>query len=227
MSCVSHGLNCTPRDCPSPDVASSLKALILPTKPCCYTSVLVGRAYMALSPSRRSIWGPSFRQERLRERGPRFRRASEDCPLAIEVVSTSEPSGNRCWNPAVQYPSGHIDFRRTHAAVSAPRACGLSAKASAHRKLFSIIPAGIPLQGIVNDTRRTPKVSLERLILLVDYIGACQCLPNISPWVLHIVQTAVQLPPPRSSMGWSGLRCTQSRVGWWNRKFTPCWLRRP
>ncbi len=98
---------------------------------------------------------------------------------AIEVVSTSEPSGNRCWNPAVQYASGHIDFRRTHAAVSAPRACGLAAKASAHRKLFSIIPAGIPLQGIVNDTRRTPKVSLERLILLVDYIGAYQCLPNI------------------------------------------------
>ncbi len=24
-------------------------------------------------------------------------------------------------------------------------------------------------------------------------------------------------------MGWSGLRCTQSRVGWWNRNFTPCW----
>ncbi len=46
MSCVSHGLNCTPRDCPSPDVASSLKAPIMPTKPCCYTSVLVGRAYM-------------------------------------------------------------------------------------------------------------------------------------------------------------------------------------
>ncbi len=200
MSYVSHGINRTPRDCPSPDVASSLKAPILPTKPCCYTSVLVGRAYMALSPESRRAEGrfedrPSgkkgFGKEVLAFAGP-----LRVAPLAIEVVSTSEPSGNRCWNPAVQYASGHIDFRRTHAAVSAPRACGLAAKASAHRKLFSIIPAGIPLQGIVNDTRRTPKVSLERLILLVDYIGTWQCLPNISPWVLHIVQTAVQLPPP-------------------------------
>ncbi len=147
-----------------------------------------------------------FRKEVLAFAGP-----LRVAPLAIEVVSTSEPSGNRCWNPAVQYALGHIDFRRTHAAVSAPRACGLAAKASAHRKLFSIIPAGIPLQGIVNDTQRTPKVSLERLILLVDYIGACQCLPNISPWVLHVVQTAVQLPPPE--VRWGGLDCGAPRAG--------------
>ncbi len=48
MSCVSHGINRTRTNCPSPDVVSSLKAPILPTKPCCYTSGLVGRAYMAL-----------------------------------------------------------------------------------------------------------------------------------------------------------------------------------
>ncbi len=39
-----------------------------------------GDALARSPPSRRSIWGPSFRRERLRERGPRFRRASEGCP---------------------------------------------------------------------------------------------------------------------------------------------------
>ncbi len=84
-----------------------------------------GDALARSLPSRRSIWGSFFRRERLRERGPSSRRASEGCPPrdgAIEVVSTSEPSGNRCWYPAVQYASGHINFQRTHAAVSAPKA---------------------------------------------------------------------------------------------------------
>ncbi len=71
------------------------------------------------------------------------------------------------------------------------------------------------LQGIVNDTGRTPEVSLERLVPLVDYIGAWQCLPNISPWVLAYsrkgVQTAVRLPPPE--VQWGGLEFSAPRAG--------------
>ncbi len=131
-----------------------------------------GDALARSLPSRRSIWGLSFRRERLRERGPSSRRASEGCPPrggAIEVVFTSEPSRNQCWYPAVQYASGHINFRRTHATVSAPKACGLAATVSAHRKSFSIFSCQYSASGdrkrYSKNTRGQPREadSLSRL----------------------------------------------------------------
>ncbi len=79
---------------------------------------------------------------------------------------------------------------------------------------FRSFPAVIPLQGIVNDTRRAPKVSLDRLIPLVDYIGAWQCLPNISPWVLHIryrLQFSYR-PPQFDGVVWTAVHPEQGRV---------------
>ncbi len=82
-----------------------------------------------------------------------------------------------------------------------PKGLRPGSKSISTENRFQSFPAGIPLQGIVNNTRRTLEVSLERLIPLVDYIGVWQCLPNISPWVLRTVergvQIAVRLPPPK------------------------------
>ncbi len=86
------------------------------------------------------------------------------------------------------------------------------------------IVVGIPpsstcilLQGIVNDTRRTLEVSLERLIALVYYNGAWQCLLNISPWILRIVERGCRLqcgycPPKFNRVVWTVMHPEQGQV---------------
>ncbi len=109
----------------------------------------------------------SFRQERLRERVPSSRRASESCPpwgganqgcfhlgtlWKLMVVSGRPlPFGPH------QFPSQWLEARLRPFLHT--------------EKEFLSFPASIPLQGFVNDAWRTPEVSLGRLIPLVDYIG--------------------------------------------------------
>ncbi len=82
---------------------------------------------------------------------------------------------------------------------------------------FRSFSASMTLQGIVNDTGRTPEVSLERLVPLVDYIGAWQCLPNISPWVLRTVERGYRLqfiyhPPKFNGVVWNLVHPEPGRV---------------
>ncbi len=93
--------------------------------------------------------------------------------------------------------------------MSIPRACGLAVTPAVHRKSFRSFPACIPLQGIINNTRRASEVSLKRLIPLVEYIGAWQCLPSISPWILRTVQRGYR-PPKLNGLG---LDCGAPRAG--------------
>ena len=47
----------------------------------------------------------------------------------------------------------------------------------------------------------TPEASLERLVPLVDFLTEWKNLPNISPWVLQIIERGYRIqfsfPPPR------------------------------
>ncbi len=68
-------------------------------------------------------------------------------------------------------------------------------------QLYWPSPAGPPLQGTKLATLSTPEVSLERLIPLVDYLAVLKLLPNVSQWVLHIVERGYKIQfstcPPR------------------------------
>ncbi len=104
------------------------KKRVLLLEPLCRDLGNRGNALTQSPLSQRSIWRPSFRWERLRESSCR---ASEHCPPwdgAIKVVSTSEPSGNKFCDPAIQYASGHINFQRTHAASVRPKGLRLGSK---------------------------------------------------------------------------------------------------
>ncbi|MGL5566960.1 MAG: hypothetical protein ACRDC4_14645, partial [Plesiomonas sp.] len=62
-----------------------------------------------------------------------------------------------------------------------------------------------------------PETSLERLVPLVDYIDAWKSLPNISMWVLCIIQKGYRLqfshPPPKfKGVVWTGVSPEQDRV---------------
>ena len=51
-----------------------------------------------------------------------------------------------------------------------------------------LFPAGPPLQEVENSARKTPEVSLEGLVPIVDFVEEWQRLPNISIWVLNIIK---------------------------------------
>ncbi|XDV51917.1 hypothetical protein PO909_020709 [Leuciscus waleckii] len=74
-----------------------------------------------------------------------------------------------------------------------------------------------PLQGVGNEARLTPEASLERLVPLVDYLGAWSCRPNISAWALHTVELGYRLqfssPPPKfNGVVWTVVGPEQVRV---------------
>ncbi|KAJ8009614.1 hypothetical protein DPEC_G00090730 [Dallia pectoralis] len=64
-----------------------------------------------------------------------------------------------------------------------------------------LFPASALLQGTVSAVPVTPEASLERLVPLVDFLAEWKTLPNISQWVLRIIESgyAIQFRthPPR------------------------------
>ncbi len=65
-------------------------------------------------------------------------------------------------------------------------------------------PASAPLQGKDLATPITPEISLERLLPLVNYLAAWKLMPNVSQWVLHVVEKGYLIQfgsPPRCVCG--------------------------
>ncbi|CAM4725781.1 unnamed protein product [Leuciscus chuanchicus] len=64
-----------------------------------------------------------------------------------------------------------------------------------------LFPAGSPLQGTEMSVRLNPEASLERLVPLAEFLVAWKLLPNISQWVLHVVEKGYRIQfgscPPR------------------------------
>ncbi|CAM4672887.1 unnamed protein product [Leuciscus chuanchicus] len=64
-----------------------------------------------------------------------------------------------------------------------------------------LFPAGSPLQGTEMSVRLNPEASLERLVPLAEFLVAWKLLPNISQWVLHVVEKGYSIQfgscPPR------------------------------
>jgi len=85
---------------------------------------------------------------------------------------------------------------------------------STHRESFRPNPTGEPLQGIKNKSQIIPKISIERLVALVEYFKEWQDLPNISPWVLHTTEKVTgcsSIPSPEIQQG--GVDCSRPSAG--------------
>ena len=64
-----------------------------------------------------------------------------------------------------------------------------------------LFPAGSPLQGTEITVHPNSEASLERLVPLAEFLAAWKLLPNISQWVLHIIEKGYRIQfaslPPR------------------------------
>ncbi|XDV20070.1 hypothetical protein PO909_025452 [Leuciscus waleckii] len=56
-----------------------------------------------------------------------------------------------------------------------------------------LFPAGSPLQGTTVTVQPNPEASLERLVLLVEFLAAWKLLPYISQWVLHTLEKGFRI----------------------------------
>ncbi|XP_067233771.1 uncharacterized protein [Chanodichthys erythropterus] len=59
--------------------------------------------------------------------------------------------------------------------------------------LIRLFPAGAPLQGVEPSAQKTPETSHERLVPLVEYLEEWKSLPNISQWVLQMIEKGYKI----------------------------------
>ncbi|XP_048017809.1 uncharacterized protein LOC125249543 [Megalobrama amblycephala] len=63
----------------------------------------------------------------------------------------------------------------------------------AGQRLIRLLPAGAPLQGVEPSAQKTPETSLERLVPLVEFLEEWKRLPNISQWVLQMIEKGYKI----------------------------------
>ncbi|CAM4579125.1 unnamed protein product [Leuciscus chuanchicus] len=122
----------------------------------------------------------------------------------LEASEGSSGAGTVLRNRFSSAPSGVRLSEEGRSAVSSVVPCrfsvqGTEVSASPYdpprrgvERSVRLFPAGSPLQGTKVTVQPNPEASLERLVLLVEFLAAWKLLPYISQWVLYTIEKGLE-----------------------------------
>ncbi|XP_067241145.1 uncharacterized protein [Chanodichthys erythropterus] len=146
----------------------------------------------ARAPPRR-FWG----QGRAAQQKPSHAKTDLRAVIVARKASKSGPdicgSGPRRVAPHPPGTSPYLSSSVRQVPADLPRKVG--------PHLIRLTSAGVPFQSAEPSAQKTPETSLERLVPLVDFLEEWKTLPNISNWVLLMIEKGYKIQfgshPPR------------------------------